>query len=840
MNTWLASASVSFAGRAVDLLVDVSFRSTVVLIVAMAAALLVRRQTASVKHLVWMSAFVLLLAMPFLAALAPQWRVLPSWTELVSANHAVSTVTGEDGMPAAHVPRVASHASTESGVDLETPTSPPPKADFNIISETAMFESPANAGQDTSWEFSHIVLLVWLTGASVAMVRLLAAFFSLWHIRRTSETVTDGQLFDEFRQLCGELNLRVQPRLLRGGEQAMPMAWGVCRFFVMVPSKLSDWPKSQRRSVLLHELGHVARRDPMWQMVVEMVRALHWFNPLVWLAISRLQLQRECACDDLVINRGVTPQQYAHQLLDVVTRGRLRRVGYAVGVAMASRSRIERRLLSIMDRASSRTPLARWHIFASAAICLALGVPLAVIRGADGPDASEPAVAKDAVAKDSEPAPKDTASDAKPPAAGADDVESPRRLAHIGLVQREDLDAVASVAISRDGRFLYASAYQAASHVVFARDKATGRLEHVQTIQNADLLAGATALRLSHDERFAVAAAFRSKAVSLYGRDAKSGKLTLLDSKQQDVDEGVMGMEWIIEARFAPDGRFVYALDDRGGLTSFRLVGMGDAPKLEFADAFRSGDLSGARGLVHHPSGKYVFVVCKTSNTLVALRRDAMSGKLSIAQVVRDEEDGVTGLQSAFGVNVSRDGDFVYTVSGQHGRGKDNSVGVFRFDAEKGKLSRVQEILPGKVHLEGRRFPFNGGNEITVAPGQRRIYACATSSGSLAAFDRDPKTGKVSLIQLISDQESLGWVSGLAVSPDGRFVYAAAEKLDAVSIYGPEGAAKLPAAKPPAVPEEVERGLRADAVERNQLKLRKIQRDVKVKPDLIPLPDAKP
>ena len=241
---------------------------------------------------------------------------------------------------------------------------------------------------------------------------------------------------------------------------------------------------------------------------------------------------------------------------------------------------------------------------------------------------------------------------------------------------------------------------------------------------------------------------------------------------------------------------------------------MKNAPKLEFVEAFRSDDLVGARGMAHHPSGKYVFAACKTANTLVALRRDSLSGKLKIVDVVRDEMDGVKGLHSAFGVTISNDGKLVYTVSGQHGGGQDNSVGVFQFDSEKGKLSRVQEVLPREIRLDGKRSPFNGGNEITLDPAQRKVYASATGSSSLAVFDRDVQTGKVSLVQLIADRESLGWVSGLAVSPDGRFVYAAAERLDAISVFGPASLAKK--AKPLLIPDDVERGLRIDAEERKR------------------------
>src|SRR5262245_35946233 len=134
--------------------------------------------------------------------------------------------------------------------------------------------------------------------------------------------------------------------------------------------------------------------------------------------------------------------------------------------------------------------------------------------------------------------------------------------------QREDLDAPTSVVVSPDGKFLYASAWKSASHVVFKRDAGSGKLTHVQTVQDATLLDGATDLRLSRDGTLAAAAAFRSQSVVLYRRDLASGKLTQIDSKRQ-TDPGLDGLGFAIGAEFAPDGRFLYVLDSNGAVTAF-------------------------------------------------------------------------------------------------------------------------------------------------------------------------------------------------------------------------------------------------------------------------------
>jgi len=55
--------------------------------------------------------------------------------------------------------------------------------------------------------------------------------------------------------------------------------------------------------IFLHELAHVKRGDVLLNWVIIFVRSLHWFNPLVWLALSRLRADRELVCDAMVMSR---------------------------------------------------------------------------------------------------------------------------------------------------------------------------------------------------------------------------------------------------------------------------------------------------------------------------------------------------------------------------------------------------------------------------------------------------------------------------------------------------------------------------------------------------------
>src|SRR5262249_31529108 len=60
-------------------LVDSAIKGTTLLVLAALAAIILRRDSAATRHLVWLLAIVAMLVVPVLSAMLPQWRVLPRW-----------------------------------------------------------------------------------------------------------------------------------------------------------------------------------------------------------------------------------------------------------------------------------------------------------------------------------------------------------------------------------------------------------------------------------------------------------------------------------------------------------------------------------------------------------------------------------------------------------------------------------------------------------------------------------------------------------------------------------------------------------------------------------------
>jgi hypothetical protein len=189
----------------------------------------------------------------------------------------------------------------------------------------------------------------WLAGAASVLSAPLAGRIALRQWAREASPIVGDDWNALLSDLSSRLGLSRRVTLLRSARAAMPMTWGWIRPLVLLPADADSWGGERRRDVLLHELAHVRRLDCLTQTIARASCAVYWFHPLAWFAERRMRIERERACDDIVLLAGARASDYAGHLLEIARGPRVPRAAALAALAMARPSQLEGRLLAILD-----------------------------------------------------------------------------------------------------------------------------------------------------------------------------------------------------------------------------------------------------------------------------------------------------------------------------------------------------------------------------------------------------------------------------------------------------------------------------------------------------------
>ncbi|HEY8750282.1 MAG TPA: carboxypeptidase regulatory-like domain-containing protein [Tepidisphaeraceae bacterium] len=349
--------------RLADGLFDASLKAAFVLTAAFAIAFLFRRRSAALRHLIWVLAITVTILVPICSALSPQWQiaVMPSGTWL---DHESETL-------------IESSQINRTPIRAHIPESTLPKAE---PSTSALGPAPTPAfsphvQSETSHNLKSYFILTWLIGMALVGFTSFAGMLAIRRISARAVVDVDSDLARLLSRLAKQVRISRQVSLLWSGDCSMPMTWGSARPKLMLPLAAKSWPAEQLRTVLLHELAHVQRFDHATQLLAHLSCALYWFNPLAWIAQSRLRSEQERACDDAVLTHGIHAPDYARDLLAIVRSLQPNRVASLSAVTMARRSQLPERLTAILNDRVNRSSLNRRRIvFAVLIAMIAFGL----------------------------------------------------------------------------------------------------------------------------------------------------------------------------------------------------------------------------------------------------------------------------------------------------------------------------------------------------------------------------------------------------------------------------------------------------------------------------------
>jgi len=312
-------------------------KATIVLLAAHVIIPLLKRRSAAERHAVWTAVLATAALLPLLTWLLPSWE--PGWAQRAAESW----------------PAFESRSAGDNAGDI-------------VVRATGV--------ESGDWSIGSVLPWFWIAGSV-----LLCAAFSRQALRLRRLTASGETAPARHRAIASRVAESLSlptPSLICSDRVRIPLAWGIRRARILLPAASHDWPDERLWAVCAHEMAHITRGDWIAHLAAEFLCRIFWFNPLFWMARTRMGRESERAADDIVIGLGARGTDYASHLIAIV-RAAQTDDGFAATVAIARRSGLEHRIAALVNGLANRARLSRAGAAAILASACIVAAPLAAL-----------------------------------------------------------------------------------------------------------------------------------------------------------------------------------------------------------------------------------------------------------------------------------------------------------------------------------------------------------------------------------------------------------------------------------------------------------------------------
>jgi beta-lactamase regulating signal transducer with metallopeptidase domain len=341
-----------------------ALRGSIILIAAGIATFALRSRPAALRHAIWTLAIACQLTLPIIALVMPQRGITfgPVGAFVSRSTSAVVATLSGGNQPSTAGPRAATQSGASNApVPVATSTSQATLPDMSAI--------------------IRVLAVIWAVGALLILLRFLIGTVVVARETRAATRLISREWILLAGRIQEDMQLRRPAKLVWGTKREVPYTWGIISPVVCLPSDADQWSEDRLRIVMLHELAHIERYDALTEFMAQLALVVFWFNPLLWLAVRRMRTEREHACDDRVLTRGVKPSTYVEELVMMMKSIGQGAIAPGFGaIAMARRSQFESRMLAALDDRTNRSAINRRSVAAVGATAIAALLIVASVR----------------------------------------------------------------------------------------------------------------------------------------------------------------------------------------------------------------------------------------------------------------------------------------------------------------------------------------------------------------------------------------------------------------------------------------------------------------------------
>ncbi len=317
------------------------------------------------------------------------------------------------------------------------------------------------------------------------------------------------------------------------------------------------------------------------------------------------------------------------------------------------------------------------------------------------------------------------------------------------------------------GKNVYVGSILKPTLAVYARNTTTGELTYQQLLQNGEngiKLTRISSILVTPNGKQVYVADRGNYSLLVFDRDITTGKLTF----KQILEEGTNDI-WIVGAgdklELSGDGKFLYSVGSDGIVYFGRDLTTGTLSE----SGFYESPFFSPNSIVISPDDAYLYTTNSADSSIHVFSRNKETGEPAYVTRYQNNTSGLTGMtQPGNLIQSPPDGHYLYVSSS-----RDSSVFAFERNETTGNLTLVESYRQGQNGVDG----INAINSMMVSYDGKNIYVSCSKKNSLAVFERNLASGKLSFIEKqesgvagVSDMTAPRYAIG---DTDGKNIYVA-------------------------------------------------------------------